>query len=72
MEKKKLSKLVLKKETISNLSKSQQALILGGGSYQMGCKSYFNDNCETGELYTPDPCNCGSETCVCPEGLHSA
>lgn len=71
MEKKKLSKLVLRKETVSNLSKSQQALILGG-SNQFGCKSYYDDSCESGELYTPDPCDCGSETCVCPEGLHSA
>ena len=82
MEKKKIEKLRLKKETISNLSKFEQTRVLGGGIYgsndETRCTEGWHTNfeyiCPTGGDYTPDPCPnsdecCGTETCDCPEGI---
>ena len=81
MEKKKISKLVIQKETISNLSKFEKIRVLGGygTTYEYGAGCWHTqkvEDCITGPDYTPDPCNntnecCGTETCICPEGLYS-
>ena len=60
MEPKKIKKLVLKKETISNLSKFEQGMIIGGDSYFCsGLVQCPSRGCVTGN----NTCLVGGGTC---------
>ena len=78
MEQKKLKKLVLKKETISNLSNFEQSRIVGGydagtwdyfEEYMTGVISHFNHNdCINGHKNTDKSfcfCTNNQNTCQC-------
>jgi len=73
MEKKNLKKWVIEKETISNLFKDAQGMIIGGYGTEDGiCSVYVQ--CPSNVWCFTDGCSdqcCGTETCICPEGLYS-
>lgn len=84
MKTKKIKKLVLNKETISNLSNFEQNMLIGGyDAGSMECATKFDtwcqkDSCFTCVTYPKPSCGCdgsddccGSETCYCPQGLYS-
>ena len=78
MESKKIKKLTLKKEMISNLSESEQNRIMGGGSESAAhgeCDCWYRTeqlNCWTGYGFCTDwPTGlcCSNHTAYCPNSM---